>query len=194
MQSHYEADTLVVAVGHSGGCETHSYSLCYQPAFGESDPVQADLVLIHDANGDACEAYLTTELRFDMSPLAAAHQDTYPGAAGLIRTNLGGLYAYGDLSCEDRASAAGNQFAFAAAELPLACNTSEDCMWVSSSTACTASCGVLAGAGEGEILDAARIAINTHTCDATCPEPLIPPCVPPPPLDCVNGVCQAAEF
>jgi len=33
-----------------------------------SIPPQHFLRLVHDAHGDACEAYITSELRFDISP------------------------------------------------------------------------------------------------------------------------------
>ncbi len=52
-------DTLYVTVGYSGGCKTHAFDLMVDT----SNPVQATLWLAHDADGDACEAYLVDPLR-----------------------------------------------------------------------------------------------------------------------------------
>lgn len=51
-------DTLVAQVGYAGGCEDHAFALDAETV---RDTVR--LWLRHDANGDACEAYLHDEVR-----------------------------------------------------------------------------------------------------------------------------------
>jgi hypothetical protein len=46
-------------------------------SFSESDPVQANLYLRHDANGDACRALIQRSLYFDLSPISGLHEDIY---------------------------------------------------------------------------------------------------------------------
>jgi|GEM_PF-749140 len=63
-----EGDLLVVEVSYGGGCEKHDFTLLDTGIATRSIPPQHLLRLVHDAHGDACEAYLTKELRFDISP------------------------------------------------------------------------------------------------------------------------------
>jgi hypothetical protein len=69
-----DGDFLRLAVSYSGGCEAHDFALWTTKAYGESLPPVHGLVLTHDAHGDLCEAWITRELRFDLSPLKAIHQ------------------------------------------------------------------------------------------------------------------------
>lgn len=84
-----EGDTLVVDVSHSGGCADHDYGMCYMDAFLESFPVQGSLQLLHDANGDMCEAELQKELRFDLTPYADYYRELYQTDSGEIVTEYG---------------------------------------------------------------------------------------------------------
>lgn len=59
--------TLSVSVSYAGGCETHALTLVIAASFIESSPVQLHAVLRHDANGDACEAWLTHSYAFDLA-------------------------------------------------------------------------------------------------------------------------------
>lgn len=61
-----EDGALVLNVSYSGGCEQHFFDLVWKGGFYESIPPQADLFLVHDANGDGCEALITKSLRFDL--------------------------------------------------------------------------------------------------------------------------------
>jgi hypothetical protein len=63
-----EGDLLVVEVSYGGGCEQHDFTLLDTGIATRSIPPQHFLRLVHDAHGDACEAYITSELRFDISP------------------------------------------------------------------------------------------------------------------------------
>lgn len=84
-------DTLSVDVGHGGGCEEHTYSLCWpDQLFMESMPVQVNLEVFHDAHGDGCEAYLTSTLDFDLTPLKTAYEDAYQESGGTITIHVDG--------------------------------------------------------------------------------------------------------
>ena len=62
-------DVLIVEVSYGGGCAEHSFTLLDTGVATRSIPPQHCLRLVHDGRGDACEAYLTRELFFDISPL-----------------------------------------------------------------------------------------------------------------------------
>ncbi len=79
-----EEDALRLDVGYSGGCEAHDFRLCWDGSFLESNPVQVRLGLSHDSHGDACEAYITEPLSFDLGPLRAAWQEAYRQETGTI--------------------------------------------------------------------------------------------------------------
>ena len=85
-----EGDTLLLPVGYSGGCADHAFRACWDGSFAESDPVQATLTIQHDANGDSCEAYLSETLAFDLSPLAEAHREAYPGSDVVVDLGVAG--------------------------------------------------------------------------------------------------------
>ena len=68
-----EGDILSLVVTYSGGCEEHEFALWTTPEYAESEPAQHGLFLTHNANGDMCEAAITQELRFDISPLKTLH-------------------------------------------------------------------------------------------------------------------------
>ncbi|MCA9612128.1 MAG: hypothetical protein H6724_10050 [Sandaracinus sp.] len=70
-----EGDALLLEVGHSGGCAEHTYRLCADPVLLRSEPAVQRFALVHDANGDMCEAYLTTTLRVPVSALPHAPID-----------------------------------------------------------------------------------------------------------------------
>lgn len=78
--------SLAVTASASGGCEEHDWTLCWpDQSFAESSPVQARLELLHDDHDDPCDAIITEDLVFDLSPLARAWHDAYgPGAGEMI--------------------------------------------------------------------------------------------------------------
>ncbi|NKB70059.1 MAG: hypothetical protein GKR89_23550 [Candidatus Latescibacteria bacterium] len=67
--------TLSVEVAYSGGCQYHDFQLWATPATTRSQPPGQPLQLTHNANGDACEAYLQETRRFDLAPLRQLHPD-----------------------------------------------------------------------------------------------------------------------
>ena len=70
-----EGDILTLVVGYSGGCEVHQFTLLVSLAATRSIPPQHGLKLVHESNGDACEAFITSELHFDLSPLKSRYSD-----------------------------------------------------------------------------------------------------------------------
>ena len=57
---------LFVEVSYSGGCSDHSFMVIWDGIIYESNPPQANIIISHDANGDACEAFLTENLVIDL--------------------------------------------------------------------------------------------------------------------------------
>ena len=82
-------DLLKIKVSYSGGCKEHIFTLI-SSGFMESNPVQVNLVLSHNANNDSCEAWLTEDLSFDLSPLKQAYQQAYSEDSATIILNLEG--------------------------------------------------------------------------------------------------------
>jgi len=79
---------LTLSVSYGGGCEAHDFQLYMSPPdFMESFPVQANLYLRHDSHGDACDAYLTEELHFDLSPIRNLYYRSY-GSYDDIKLNI----------------------------------------------------------------------------------------------------------
>ena len=72
-------DQLHLFVSYGGGCQKHQFALFSTNGIYLSMPPQGDVFLGHDGNGDMCEAYLTEELVFDLTPLLAHN----PGGMGL---------------------------------------------------------------------------------------------------------------
>lgn len=89
---------LMVDVAYSGGCETHSFELCWpDQAFMESVPVQVSLELLHTGPEDYCEAWIMETIDLDLSPMADAWREAYGDGSGEMIINLGGfstLYSF----------------------------------------------------------------------------------------------------
>ena len=79
-----EDDTLTLMVSYGGGCEDHDVTLVASDEFLASDPVQLDVALAHDANGDLCEAYLTDTYDFDLTPIKDLYREAYQEDSGTI--------------------------------------------------------------------------------------------------------------
>jgi hypothetical protein len=84
-------DRLIIDLSYGGGCRDHIFSLIGENVFMESNPVRTNVVLSHDANDDPCEAWLTEELYFDLSPLKEAYQEAYSMSSGSIILLLEGV-------------------------------------------------------------------------------------------------------
>ncbi|WP_162555878.1 hypothetical protein [Reichenbachiella versicolor] len=66
MDARIEGTDLLVEVGYGGGCEPHSFELLWPEVITMIYPPQFNVILIHYANGDQCEAYLNETLTFDL--------------------------------------------------------------------------------------------------------------------------------
>lgn len=195
LRSIVQGDVLLLRLGHGGGCRNHEYAVCYDDYFAESYPVQTELRVIHEDNGDTCEAYLMAELRLDLEPIAQTYERYYRSTAGLVETNFG-IYAFGALSCEERELGASRQAQSFSEQASRECQTASDCRWADDSTTCNRRCGTVASnTGAAELADWLEIT-STAVCrdyEADgCPLP-IPVCEAPPPLACVSGQCQVVQ-
>ena len=159
-------------------------------------PVYTELVLIHDAHGDSCEAYLTETLTFDLTPLAEDYRTIVSTTDGFVHTNYG-LYVFSDLSCDERVHAAWARINQAESRIDLSCTNASDCVWAGNSTACTASCGVLASAASATALASELEDISSTVCGDFegdgCSPVIAPPCIAPLTPACVNGACVEGQ-
>lgn len=95
-----EGSDLLVDVGHSAGCATHTYGLCYAPEWDESEPVQVRLTVLHDDGGEMCEAHEMKTLRFDLTPIEEKYEEYYLTDEGQIRLGIGDtsvVYTFGSV-------------------------------------------------------------------------------------------------
>lgn len=94
MSVRVEGDSLIVQIGHGGGCAAHEYGLCFDEVWLEETPVQVPLSVLHDGHGDTCEAYLTSEVTFDLRPIADEYGERYHASAGTVMLLLDGQHEY----------------------------------------------------------------------------------------------------
>ena len=80
--------TLTATVTYGGGCSPHRMDLVAWGAWMESEPVQINALITHDDGDDICDALVTEERVFDLSPLARAYTEAYGPVSGPIRVNL----------------------------------------------------------------------------------------------------------
>lgn len=64
-----EEDSVYVSVSYSGGCRQHTFEVIWGEEFLETEPQSLSLILLHDADDDACEAFITETLAFSISDL-----------------------------------------------------------------------------------------------------------------------------
>ena len=83
-------DTLELSLSYAGGCARHVVTLVVSELFLESDPVQIPVSLAHDANGDPCEAWLTQEYEFDLTPIRNRYRQAYGDGPGRVVLLLDG--------------------------------------------------------------------------------------------------------
>ena len=70
------------------------------------------------------------------------------------------------------------------------CTAPEDCQIVWLSVTCSQSCSDVVGIGGVAAFEAARDEAENGICaDHPSCEPVVPPCLPPGPVDCVDEVC-----
>ena len=64
-----EGALLRLDVRYSGGCEEHSFHVCWGGILSPSDPPQIPIEVNHYNNGDSCEALITESLYIDLSEI-----------------------------------------------------------------------------------------------------------------------------
>ncbi|WP_419936159.1 hypothetical protein [Candidatus Palauibacter sp.] len=82
---------LTIEVSYAGGCRRHDFTLVISKTFRESDPVQLPAVLAHEANGDACEAWITEPLDFDLALVRTRYQQFYGPGSGEVVLRITGV-------------------------------------------------------------------------------------------------------
>jgi hypothetical protein len=88
---------LYLTVSYGGGCTDHIFELYGLGYFQESNPPIASIYLSHNANGDMCEAWITRELVFDLTPLKQTYTKFYRSRRGefylrIIEPRTGSTY------------------------------------------------------------------------------------------------------
>jgi len=81
-------DTLTFTVSHSGGCKQHTYGVCWDGTLLESAPPQARLKILHEDQGDRCEAVVTRDLQIDLTSLKARLQSDFQMQSGTVILRL----------------------------------------------------------------------------------------------------------
>ena len=77
-------DILTVNVSYSGGCEPHGFTISGQGSFLGPPPVPINLFLIHNANGDLCQEWITEDHEFDLTPIKTLYQEVRQEDSGRI--------------------------------------------------------------------------------------------------------------
>lgn len=72
-------DCLELVVSYGGGCQSHDFALYWDGMTLLTVPGRVQLSLLHNANGDLCEAVLTDSLHFDLTGI----QDSSGGIASV---------------------------------------------------------------------------------------------------------------
>lgn len=60
---------LTLDVSYGGGCKAHEFTACWDELVLESDPPMVGVVVLHDGNGDTCEAIGSQTLYIDLQAL-----------------------------------------------------------------------------------------------------------------------------
>jgi|WetSurSiteA1Bulk_404760.scaffolds.fasta_scaffold13830_2 hypothetical protein len=64
-------DSVKITVAYSGGCRKHSFEIIWNETISSTVPPQTGIIIIHNANMDMCEAYITETLAFCISDLTS---------------------------------------------------------------------------------------------------------------------------
>ena len=106
-------DELKVKVEYGGGCEKHDFTLI-GPLTIPTDQVDIEsnliepivLYLQHDANNDACDALITEQRSFDLTPLKERWKEETGRKSGIIQLTINDLHT-GDVITLDYVIGAG---------------------------------------------------------------------------------------
>ncbi|MDE0449201.1 MAG: hypothetical protein OXH96_21240 [Spirochaetaceae bacterium] len=86
-----DGDVLAIEVSYAGGCRNHEFLLRASRSFQVvSGSVRLEIALIHNANEDPCEAFLTEQFRFDLDPVKRLYRQTYSQETGTVYLRLDG--------------------------------------------------------------------------------------------------------
>jgi hypothetical protein len=85
-----DGHTLSVRVGFACGCAPHYFGGCWSGEFSDSAPIQTDLEVAHDANGEGCEAACYIWIEIDLTPISEAYHDVYGPGPGMVLIQLDG--------------------------------------------------------------------------------------------------------
>lgn len=77
-------DTLILVVSFSGGCREHEFKLFGSRSIIKTNPPQAEIYLSHNSNADPCRAWITQNLKFDLSPLKNYYIQTFSSEGPLL--------------------------------------------------------------------------------------------------------------
>ena len=64
-------DSVKITVAYSGGCRKHSFEIIWNETISSTVPPQTGIIIIHNANQDMCEAYITETLAFSIYDLTS---------------------------------------------------------------------------------------------------------------------------
>ena len=85
-------DELRVQIGYSGGCTTHIIGGCWDGMFTQRTPTSVTISVAHEANADACEAYVMQNRSYDLLPIAEAYRAANGGALdGTVMIRVAGF-------------------------------------------------------------------------------------------------------
>jgi hypothetical protein len=66
----FTGDCIDIIVWYSGGCKTHEFRMVELPLLCGTPPVPPPVLLLsHDSNRDACEAYIRETISYDLTGL-----------------------------------------------------------------------------------------------------------------------------
>jgi hypothetical protein len=86
-----DGDALALQLTYGGGCEAHTFKLCWDGTFRESSPVQATLRVVDTSEvEDPCDATPTEPRVWSLAPLKQAYSEAYQTMTGTILLDFDG--------------------------------------------------------------------------------------------------------
>ena len=73
IEARIDGQTLLLDVAYSGGCAEHEFGGLSPSVVILIHPAQLSVYVMHDGNGDLCEAYIRNTVSLDISTLLASH-------------------------------------------------------------------------------------------------------------------------
>lgn len=77
-------DVFHLSVSYSGGCAEHEFQFVASRRFLESEPPKVQTLLAHAGSSDPCDALVSEELRFDLTPLKDHYRRTSRRESGTL--------------------------------------------------------------------------------------------------------------